>query len=135
MIPAPGRAHHGDEWREFLVPVGIDARHNRSMLAVCPTDVVDAPAERIWDLVATPRELARWSDTRVVDAPDREVRHGDRFVLGAGIGHLLSVTFHVRDAVRPRTLAIDIRLPLGVMNAEVIQITPVGPAACRVAFN
>jgi uncharacterized protein YndB with AHSA1/START domain len=105
------------------------------MLHVCPTDVVHAPADRIWDLVTTPSELARWSDTTVIEAPDRQLRAGDRLVLGAGIGHRLKVIFQVQDAVRPRQLAIDIRLPFGVTNKEVIQIAPVGADACRVVFN
>ena len=105
------------------------------MLHVCPTDVVNAPAERIWQLVATPRELTRWSDTTVIDAPDRELRGGDRLVLGAGLGYRLKVIFHVREAARPRELALDIRLPFGVTNDEVIQITPLGENACRVTFN
>jgi len=105
------------------------------MLSVCPTDIVNAPADRIWDLVAIPSELARWSDTHVIDAPDREVRHGDRLVLGAGIGHRLRVMLHVRNAVRLRTLALDMRLPLGVSNAETIPITPADPGGCRVTFS
>jgi uncharacterized protein YndB with AHSA1/START domain len=105
------------------------------MLHVCPTDVVHAPAERIWRLVTTPGELARWSDTKVIEAPDRELCAGDRLVLGAGIGHRLKVFLCVQDAVRPRHVAIDVRLPLGVRNHEVIEMTALGPDACRVTFN
>jgi uncharacterized protein YndB with AHSA1/START domain len=105
------------------------------MLHVCPTEVVSAPVERVWELVATPRELARWSDTTVIDGPDRELRGGDRLVLGAGLGHRLKVIFHVRDAVRPRELALDIRLPFGVTNDEVIRITSLGDTSCRVILN
>ena len=72
------------------------------MLHVCPTDVVHAPAERVWQLIATPNELAEWSDTKVVAAPGRELRAGDRLVLGAGIGHLVKVTF---DVTKCRTTA------------------------------
>ena len=108
---------------------------SRAVLHVCPTEVVHAPPERIRHLVMTPKELARWSDTKVVDAPDRELRAGDRLVLGAGIGHYMKVTLRVQDAVRPRHLAVHIRLPLSVTNDEVIQITPIGADACRVTFN
>jgi uncharacterized protein YndB with AHSA1/START domain len=105
------------------------------MLHVCPTEVVSAPAERVWQLVATPKELVRWSDTTLIDGPDRELRGGDRLVLGAGLGHRLKVIFQVRDAVRPRELALDIRLPFGVTNDEVIRLTPLGDTSCRVIFN
>lgn len=105
------------------------------MLHVCPTSIVCAPAERVWTLVTTARELARWSDTRVIDAPARELRSGDRLVLGAGFLHLARVVFHVQDVVRFRRLALRIQLPLGVTNDEVIEISPAGDDACRVTFN
>ena len=107
----------------------------RAMLHVCPTNIVNAPADRIWQLLTTPKGLARWSGTRVIEAPDRELRGGDRLVLGAGVGHRMKVTFQVREAIRPEHLALDIRLPLGVNNDEVIRITPLGAEACRVTFN
>jgi uncharacterized protein YndB with AHSA1/START domain len=105
------------------------------MLHVCPSDVVDAPADRVWQLLATPVELARWSETTVVDGPDRELRAGDRLVLGAGPGHAMRVIFRVQDVVAPQHLALHIRLPLGVTNHEVIRIAPLGARACRVSFN
>lgn len=105
------------------------------MLHICPTDVVHAPAERVWCLVTTPKGLARWSNTKVIEAPDRELRAGDRLVLGAGIGHYMKVTFRVEAAVRPHRFAVHVRLPLGVTNSEVIEITPTSADACRVTFN
>ena len=105
------------------------------MLHVCPTEVVRARAERVWVLVATPTELAQWTDTRVIEAPARELRPADQLVLGAGIGHAMKVIFEVQDAVPPHRLAIHIRLPFGVTNDEVIEIAPIGVDACRVTFN
>jgi len=104
-------------------------------LHVCPTSIVRAPAQRVWHLVATPVELARWSDTRIIDAPARELRAGDRLVLGAGIGHRLKVIFRIEEVSRPRRLGLHIRLPLGVTNDEVIEITPIEADGCRVTFN
>jgi uncharacterized protein YndB with AHSA1/START domain len=105
------------------------------MLHVCPTEVVRAPAERVWHLVTTPNELARWTDTTLIAAPDREVRAGHQLVLAAGVGRRMKVTFDVKDVVRPRALTLYISLPFGVTNSEVIQIVPVGADACRVTFN
>ena len=42
------------------------------MLYVCPTDVVHASPERVWDLIATPGELARWTGTKAIDAQTAE---------------------------------------------------------------
>jgi uncharacterized protein YndB with AHSA1/START domain len=105
------------------------------VVEVCPSDVVNAPADRVWQLVATPIELARWSDTALIGAPDRELRAGDRLVLGAGIAHRMKVIFSVREVRRPEQLHLHIRLPFGVTNDEVIRITPLGANACRVTFN
>jgi uncharacterized protein YndB with AHSA1/START domain len=105
------------------------------MIQVCPTDIVEASPDRIWELLTNPRELADWSDTTLIEAPEREITAGDRLVLGAGLAHRFRVVFHVRQALRPRLLSIDIRLPFGVTNDETIDISPVGSDACRVTFN
>ena len=97
------------------------------MIQVCPTDIVRASPDRIWDLLTNPWELAGWSDTALADAPEREITAGDQLVLGAGIAHRFRVVFRVREAVRPRLLSIDIRLPFGVTNDETIR-----DLACRI---
>ena len=104
------------------------------MLRVCPTEVVRASPDRIWDLLTTPRELAAWSETKLVEAPERELRAGDRLMLAAGRGWF-RVTFHVRDVQRPRLLSIHIRLPFGVINEETIHVSPIGSSESRVTFN
>jgi uncharacterized protein YndB with AHSA1/START domain len=105
------------------------------MLHVCPTDVIHAPVDRIWHLIATPRELAAWSGTTLVEGPEREVAPGDRIVLGAGIANRLRVIFDVREVVPPQRLSFHIRLPFGVTNDETIQISPVGANESRVTYN
>jgi uncharacterized protein YndB with AHSA1/START domain len=105
------------------------------MLEVCPTDVVPASADRIWALLTTPRALAAWSETRLIQGPARELKAGDRLILGAGLAHRIPVSFLVREAVRPHRLAFDIRLPLGVTNEEAIRITPLGSNKSRVTYN
>jgi uncharacterized protein YndB with AHSA1/START domain len=88
------------------------------MLHVCPTVIIYAPAERVWELVAVPQGLAQWTGMRVIDGPDRELRAGDQLVLGARIAPCMRVVFTVGGAVRPRRLDLHIRLPLGVTNDE-----------------
>jgi uncharacterized protein YndB with AHSA1/START domain len=105
------------------------------MLHVCPTGVVHASPDRIWSLLTTPRELAAWTQTTLVEAPDREIRDGDRLVLGAGPAHWFRVIFQIREAVRPHLLSLDIHLPLGVTNDEAIRISPIAAEACRVTFQ
>lgn len=105
------------------------------MLQVCPTDTILASAQRVWDLVSTPNLLAQWSDTRIIQAPHREITTGDRLVLGVGVGRRLKVRFLVKEVLRPRRLALQIGLPIGVTNHEVIEISAIGSETCRVTFN
>ena len=99
---------------------------------VCPTDIILAPAERIWRLVTDPRELAHWSGMRLVEAPTRAIRAGDLLVFRAGV---FSITFDVVDLEAPRQLTLDIALPFGVKNREQIQITLIDASSCRTTFN
>jgi uncharacterized protein YndB with AHSA1/START domain len=105
------------------------------MLHVCQTEFVRASAEHVWRTILTPAELARWTDSYLIEAPNRELRAGDHLVLGAGPGHRLRVTFDVRTIVPAEECVLDVRLPLGVSNHEVIRVTPVGPNRCRVSFS
>ena len=105
------------------------------MLHVCPTEFVRVSADQVWRTILAPRELARWTDTRLIEAPNRELRDGDRLVLGAGPGHRMRVTLDVRKIVAVVECALTVHLPFGVVNDEVIRVTPFGPDACRVAFS
>jgi hypothetical protein len=99
---------------------------------VCPTDIILAPAERIWHLVTDPRELAHWSGTRLVEAPTRAIHAGDQLVFRAGV---FRITFDVVGLAATRQLTLDIALPFGVTNREQIQITPIDASSCRTTFN
>jgi uncharacterized protein YndB with AHSA1/START domain len=101
-------------------------------MEVCPTDVILAPAERVWRLLTTPHELAQWSGTTLVEGSARAVRAGDRLVFRAGPLHIV---FDVLDMQAPRQLTLDIALPFGVKNREQIQITPIDANSCHTTFN
>jgi len=101
-------------------------------MEVCPTDVILAPAERVWTLLTNPDELAQWSGTKLVEGPARAVKPGDRLVFQAGLLHII---FDVSDMQAPRQLTLDIALPFGVKNREQIQITPIDANSCRTTFN
>lgn len=108
------------------------------MIQACPTDLVCATVDRIWELLTVPRELEQWSGTRVIEAPARPLDTGDRLVLGAGLGKKIRVSlmsFHVVEAKPPQELRLEIGLPFGITNHEVIRITPVGSRECRVTYN
>ena len=99
---------------------------------VCPTDIVLAPAERIWNLLTDSRELARWTGTKLVRGPVGPIGAGDRMVVRAG---LFRITLKVLDLRPLRQLVLDVTLPFGVTNHEDIQITPIDADSNRVTFN
>jgi uncharacterized protein YndB with AHSA1/START domain len=101
-------------------------------MEVCPTDIIIAPAERVWRLLTNPHELAQWSGTTLVNGPARALSAGDRLVFRVG---LLHITFDVLAMQAPRQLTFDIALPFGVKNREQIQIAPIDANSCRTTFN
>ena len=101
-------------------------------MEVCPTDIIHAPAERIWQLLVDAQELARWTGTKLFKGPLRPLRTGDLVVLGAGFMHF---SFEFLDEQAPQSLRFLVRLPFGIVNHEHVQITPAGSDSCRVTFN
>jgi uncharacterized protein YndB with AHSA1/START domain len=99
---------------------------------VCPTDVVLAPAERIWDLLTDPRKLAQWTGLKLVEGPARSMSAGDHLALGAGP---LRITFDVLDVRPPRELRLEVVFPFGITNHELIQIAPIDAHSSRVTYN
>jgi uncharacterized protein YndB with AHSA1/START domain len=104
----------------------------RIVIQTCPTDVIAAPVERVWDLLTQPERLARWSGTTLQGGPHRALATGDRLTL-TRFG--LRVRFEV-GAIEPRRiLSVDVRLPFGVVNHETIRIAPLEGGQCRVSFG
>jgi uncharacterized protein YndB with AHSA1/START domain len=104
-------------------------------IVTCPTEIVAAPQERVWELLTLPAELARWSGATLRQGRRRPLAAGDALVLGVGVGHWLKATIEVKAVEPLRQLTLDVRLPLGVVNHEVVVVTPLGTERCRVTFN
>ena len=105
------------------------------MIETCPTDVVNAPAEKIWQLVTSRDRLQRWIPMRVKTAPDRPIVEGDVVRFVAGPFGILEMKWVVGRTIEPRELQLHIELPFGIVNEEVIQIAALKSGGCRVAFN
>ena len=99
---------------------------------VCPTDILLAPAERIWNLLTDPRKLAQWTATTLVQGPAGPMTAGDHIVVRAG---MFRIVLRVVDLRPLSQLVLDVRLPFGVTNHEDIQITPIDADSNRVTFN
>ena len=106
-------------------------------IVTCPTDVISASAERVWQLVSDPVALARWSGSRLRAGPSHPapLRAGDRLRLGAGVAGMFTVEMEIVGTERPTEFRVDVSLPFGVINHEVIVITPISADSCRVTFN
>ena len=102
-------------------------------IQTCPTDIVAAPAERIWKLLTQPTELAAWAGARLIGRPAHTLVAGDRLVLAPGFG--MRVILEVLAMEPLRQLTLDAHFPFGVVNHEVLQILPMGTGGCRVTFN
>jgi uncharacterized protein YndB with AHSA1/START domain len=105
------------------------------IVQTCPTDIVTATPERVWELLTNPAHYASWADARPVDARARHVAVGDRVVLRAGPADAFTVIFEFRKIEPPSELTLDARLPFGIVNHEVVRIDRIDESRCRVTFN
>ena len=81
-------------------------------MEVCPTEVIHAPVQHVWDLLTDPHRLAQWSGAKLDKSPKRPLRACDRFILQKYV-----------------------HLPFGIVNHEQVQLTVLSTTACRVTFN
>ena len=102
-------------------------------IQTCPTDVIVAPADLIWAFLTKPEKLALWSGTKLIDGPNRTLVLGDRVILGLGFG--MRVVIDVLGMEPPQKLVLDAHLPFGVVNHEVVVVTPLDAGRCRVTLN
>jgi hypothetical protein len=102
-------------------------------IQVCPTEVVEASPERVWSLLIDAEAMATWSRMRVLAAPARHLVVGDRVVLVGGRG--LKLVFAVRQTEPLTRFAVEVSLPFGVVNQEVIEIRALAGGRSRVTFR
>lgn len=98
----------------------------------CPTDVIHSSPERVWELLTNPARLG-WVGVKGIEAPARNLVAGDRLVFGAAPG--LRLSWQVLSAEPLRTLELDIKVPFGIRNHEIVVISPLGGDSCRVTFT
>jgi hypothetical protein len=105
------------------------------MFESCPTDVVEAPAEVVWNLLVDPDGPDAWADVKKVEGPARTLAPGDLLRFCTGPLRLFEVRWTAGEMVHPTTLALHIELPFGLVNEEVVRIAPMGERRCRVTFQ
>jgi uncharacterized protein YndB with AHSA1/START domain len=107
-------------------------------LSVCPAAVVDAPVDKVWELLTRPEGFDLWADAKVVAAePEEPARPGQRLHLVArALGWGFAVTIAVREVdVEGRRLRFLVDLPFGVVNDEVVTMAATGDGGTLVRFG
>lgn len=107
-------------------------------VSVCPTTVVEAPAEYVWDLLTSPGKFDSWADATLVAAePPGRVRGGQQLhLVTRALGHAFRVDMNVLEMEADRgRLHLLIHLPLGLVNDETITIVPAGKDRTLVRFG
>ena len=105
---------------------------------VCPTAVVAAPVECVWELLSEPTLYDRWWDARTERiVPEGQATPGQvLYAKTSAIGKTWDVTLTVEMVNRDRhQIQMRIMLPLGVANHATITCTAIDAASCRVQFG
>lgn len=104
----------------------------------CPTDIIGAPIEVVWDLLTNPADWGTFYDIRVLRVePPGPMVAGQRLIGETGPRWLhLGVSFEygLVDEVH-RKLEFNGRLPLGVTVHESLDCVPLTENRCRVNYH
>lgn len=107
-------------------------------VSVCPTALVEAPVEHVWDLLTSPERFDSWTDASLVSAePPGRARAGQRLCLvtrALGRSHRIEMSVLEVDAER-RRLRLLVHLPLGLLNDETISLVVAGEDRTLVRFG
>jgi Polyketide cyclase / dehydrase and lipid transport len=104
----------------------------------CPTAIVEAPLEVVWDLLLNTAEWGRFYDVRVLSViPPGPARPGQRLVGNPGPKFLpLRLVFEFTEVDSTiHKLGFNGRLPFGIRVREDMMIAPIDATRCRVNYN
>jgi Polyketide cyclase / dehydrase and lipid transport len=104
----------------------------------CPTAIVEAPIDVVWNLLLKTAEWGKFYDLKVLSVdPPGPARAGQRLIGNPGPSFLplrLVFDFTEVDPLNHR-LKLDGRLPFGIKVRENMTIAPVDANRCRVNYN
>ena len=106
--------------------------------ASCPTVVVNAPIDIVWNLLTEPAQWGDFFDVRITGAePAGPAVIGQRFYGESGSRFLhLGLKFEFTE-VNPaqHKLGLNVGLPFGITVREDLSCSPVSTAQCRVNYH
>ncbi len=101
----------------------------------CPISVINAPVERVWDLLYVPAHYDQWWEaaTESIEPPG-PVQPGQ--VIHARLGRWFHMTAMV-DGVEPARHHLDLttHLPFGITGYNHITCSPLADGRCQVTFG
>ena len=104
----------------------------------CPTAVVAAPVESVWQLLMEPRLYDEWWDARTERVvPEGKSTPGQaRYLKASGLGRTWNMSLRV-ESVNPDQYQIQLHvmLPLGMINDVTVTCTPIDATSCLVQFG
>ena len=107
-------------------------------LTICPTAIVAAPVESVWELLSEPTLYDQWWDARMERiVPEGKASPGQMLsATTSALGRKWDVTLKV-EAVNPEKhqIQLHVTLPLGIVNDATITGTAIGTASCRVQYG
>ncbi len=101
---------------------------------VCPMDVVNAPVERVWELLSEPANYDLWWDAKMQSIiPDGHAQAGQRVHAKAGGFHILLTV----DAVDESKHKIDFtsKFPFGITGFNHLTCTALPNSTTQVSFG
>lgn len=111
--------------------------HDLAHLA-CPTAIVDAPVEVVWNLLLDTKSWGTFYDVTVLSVRPPGMAHpGQRLTGNPGPRFLplrLEFDFTDVDSLNYH-LGFDGRLPFGIKVREDMRVTPIDSNRCRVTYN
>jgi hypothetical protein len=107
-------------------------------MTVCPAAVAEVEPGVVWARLLDVERYPEWADVRLVSAePPGPLAPGQRLrFTSRELGRDWPVVFEIHevDSLRHR-LGVDVRLPFGVVNHELITVAEAGPGRALVRFN
>ncbi len=107
-------------------------------LSVCPSALVEAPIDRVWELLTWPEGYDHWTDANLVAVePEGAVQPGQKLQLvTAALGWKFAVTIDVLEVdADSHRLHLLVDLPVGVVNDETLTAADAGEGHTLVRFG
>ena len=107
-------------------------------LSFCPSAVVAAPVQIVWEVLTQPASFGQWADARVESVvPPGPLAPGQVILLSApAFGRNWQVRFDVVKVDPERhQIELQVKLPLDMYMEEHLSCTPVDEQSCRVQYG